>query len=62
MIKTYYTCNHNSERAYEMYLDEYPKKKTLFEKLDWNLTEFGTFEKPRNKYRNRIQENESYLR
>lgn len=61
MMKLFYKSDSNTERTAEMYLQLYPERiqpaRTLFKKLDRNLTEYGSFKKPRNKYGNRLDEN-----
>jgi len=60
MIKLYYKYDRNSKTASEMYFELYPERrqpaKTLFKLLDRNLTDHGSFIKPRNKYGNRLDE------
>lgn len=58
IIRIFYSCNRNSVRAEQRYLEEYPERQQpsqrYFSKLDQNLGEFGCFQKPRNKYGSRI--------
>ncbi|XP_074035636.1 uncharacterized protein [Leptinotarsa decemlineata] len=59
IIQIYYKYDRNSVRTSEMYLNLYPERRqphrTRF-KLDRNTTEFGSFEKPRKKYADRMDQ------
>lgn len=63
MLRIYYINNRNSKVASEMYLHEYPERQhphyTYFCQLERNLSEYGSFEKPRKKYGNRISEEDT---
>lgn len=54
MLKLSYKFDINSTKIGFIYLKLYPEKqqphRTIFKKFDENLSEFGSFEKPRMKY------------
>ena len=60
MVKLYYKNDRNSVKTSEVYLNSYPERRqphrTLFKLLDRNLAEYGSFEKPRQKYGDRMDE------
>lgn len=62
MLRIYYVSHRNSRISSERYLNEFPERlqphENFFAKLDRNLSEFGSFSKPRNKYGRRIDPNE----
>lgn len=62
MLKVFYICQRNSVRASEMYFEMYPEcpqpQRTIFQRLDYNLSQYGSFSKPRNKYGSKISNEE----
>lgn len=62
MIKIYYACHRNSARAAEIYLETYPEytqpDRTIFHRLDFNMSHYGSLFKPRNKYGSRVTNDE----
>lgn len=65
MLKVYYSCQRNSQRASEMYFNEYPERRqpavNIFQKLDRNIRNYGSFGKVRDKYGTRTTEEETEL-
>lgn len=63
MLKCYYMCNRNSQRASDTYEEQFPERvqphRSLFQKLDRNLEEFGSLKKARTPYGNKITQNEN---
>lgn len=65
MLQTYYVCDRNAVRSSEMYFQRYPEKpqphRTMFQRLDWNMSHYGSVAKPRIAYGNRILEYENEI-
>ena len=65
MLRVYYFCNRNNQRASDMYFQEYPERNqphiTFFKKLDFNVKEYGSVDKPRQKYGSRVTNAEREL-
>lgn len=59
MLKIYYSVNRNSQISSELYLEQYPERPqphySFFNTLDRNLGLFGSFNKPRNAYGERVE-------
>lgn len=62
MLRIYYSSNRNSMTALQRYFEEYPEREqpaqNIFQRLDRNLSDYGQLGKPRQKYGNRITEDE----
>lgn len=62
MLRLYYSSNRNSRISSERYFQQYPERlqphENYFAKLEKNLLEFGSFDKPRKKYGRRISAEE----
>lgn len=62
MLKIYYSCQRNSARAAEVYFETYPEfpqpHRCLYQKLDYNISHYGSFLKPRKKYGSRVTNEE----
>lgn len=58
MIKIFYFLNRNSVLSQQRYFELYPERqqpdRTLFANLDKNLSEYGSFAKPKVKYGRRL--------
>lgn len=63
MLRLYFIHQRNSNRASEAYFQEFPERRqphySCFARLDRNLAEYGSFHKPRNKYGDRISEEDA---
>lgn len=60
MLNLYYKSDRNSMKIQQMNIELYSENRQphrkIFKKLDENITQFGSFEKPRLKSENRMDE------
>lgn len=60
MLNVYYLSQLNTKNAAEMYFQQYPERRqpypSIFSKLDRRLREDGTFQKKRNKYESKLNQ------
>lgn len=65
MLRMYYLCQRNGTEAEAAYLQRYPERRqphrSLFLRLDYNISHFGTLRKPRRKYGSRVTQEETAL-
>lgn len=65
MLKLYYICRRNGTEAANMYFETYPERRqpdrSLFHKIDSNISNYGSFSKPRLKYGSRVTEEETQI-
>lgn len=63
MLRIFYVARGNSVVASNNYLEAYPERRqpdrSLFLKLDRNLAEYGSFRQDRQRYGNRVSEEDS---
>lgn len=63
MIRIYYLCQRNSQEAAAMYFNNYPERMqpavNMFQRLERNIKNYGSFNNLRKKYGSRVTEQEN---